>query len=281
MCWQSARTCAGNPPRHVRQIIRKNTNIIPVEHKELLLEYVLRIADNALILGHRVSEWCGHGPNLETDIGLTNIALDLVGHSRSLLQYAAEVEGKGRSEDDLAFLRDIRDFKNVLLVEQANGNFADTIARQFLFDSFNYHFYAALCNSTDQQLVAIAEKAIKELNYHYRYSAEWVIRLGDGTEESHQKMQAAIDELWPYTGELFEADEIDQAMQEAGVGVDLAAVKVLWLERVEAILKEATLERPKDSWMQKGGKQGRHSEQMGLILAEMQWMQRAYPNMEW
>jgi ring-1,2-phenylacetyl-CoA epoxidase subunit PaaC len=252
-----------------------------VEHKELLLEYVLRIADNALILGHRVSEWCGHGPNLETDIGLTNIALDLVGHSRSLLQYAAEVEGKGRSEDDLAFLRDIRDFKNVLLVEQANGNFADTIARQFLFDSFNYHFYAALCNSTDQQLVAIAEKAIKELNYHYRYSAEWVIRLGDGTEESHQKMQAAIDELWPYTGELFEADEIDQAMQEAGVGVDLAAVKVLWLERVEAILKEATLERPKDSWMQKGGKQGRHSEQMGLILAEMQWMQRAYPNMEW
>jgi ring-1,2-phenylacetyl-CoA epoxidase subunit PaaC len=252
-----------------------------VEHKELLLEYVLRIADNALILGHRVSEWCGHGPNLETDIGLTNIALDLVGHSRSLLQYAAEVEGKGRSEDDLAFLRDIRDFKNVLLVEQDNGNFADTIARQFLFDSFNYHFYAALCNSTDQQLVAIAEKAIKELNYHYRYSAEWVIRLGDGTEESHQKMQAAIDELWPYTGELFEADEIDQAMQEAGVGVDLAAVKVLWLERVEAILKEATLERPKDSWMQKGGKQGRHSEQMGLILAEMQWMQRAYPNMEW
>ncbi|MFK7799613.1 MAG: 1,2-phenylacetyl-CoA epoxidase subunit PaaC [Aureispira sp.] len=252
-----------------------------MEHKDFLLEYVLRIADNALILGHRVSEWCGHGPNLETDIGLTNIALDLVGHARSLLQYAAEVEGKNRSEDDLAFLRDIRDFKNVLLVEQVNGNFADTIARQFLFDSFNYHFYAALCDSTDQQLVAIAEKAIKELNYHYRYSAEWVIRLGDGTKESHQKMQVAIDELWPYTGELFEADEVDQAMQEAGIGVDLAAVKVLWTERVEAILKEATLERPKDNWIQKGGKQGHHSEQMGLILAEMQWMQRAYPNMEW
>lgn len=252
-----------------------------MEHKELLLEYILRIADNALILGHRVSEWCGHGPNLETDIGLTNIALDLVGHARSFLQYAAEVEGKGRSEDDLAFLRDIRDFKNVLLVEQANGNFADTIARQFLFDSFNYHFYAALCNSTDQQLVAIAEKAIKELNYHYRYSAEWVIRLGDGTEESHQKIQAAINELWSYTGELFEADEIDKAMQQTGIGVDLAAIKVLWLERVETILKEATLKRPKDGWVQKGGKQGRHSEQMGLILAEMQWMQRAYPNMEW
>lgn len=252
-----------------------------VEHKDALLEYILRIADNALILGHRVSEWCGHGPNLETDIGLTNIALDLVGHSRSLLQYAAEVEGKGRSEDDLAFLRDIREFKNVLLVEQPNGNFAETMARQFLFDSFNYHFYAALCQSKDQQLVAIAEKAIKELNYHYRYSAEWVIRLGDGTEESHEKMQEAIDDLWPYAGELFVGDEVDTYMQEAGIGVDLAAIKVLWEERVAAILKEATLTRPADSWIQKGGKQGHHSEQMGLILAEMQWMQRAYPNMEW
>lgn len=249
--------------------------------QQALLDYILRIADNALILGHRVSEWCGHGPNLETDIGLTNIALDLVGHARSLLQYAAEVEGKGRSEDDLAFLRDIREFKNVLLVEQPNGNFAETIARQFLYDTFNYHFYAALCNSTDKQLVAIAEKSIKELNYHYRYSAEWVIRLGDGTTESHQKMQEALNDLWPYAGELFAADEVDNAMKEAGIGVDLEAIKVLWEERVTAILKEATLDRPADGWIQKGGKQGRHTEQMGLILAEMQWMQRAYPNMEW
>ncbi len=249
--------------------------------QQALLDYVLRIADNALILGHRVSEWCGHGPSLETDIGLTNIALDLVGHSRSLLQYAAEVEDKGRSEDDLAFLRDIREFKNVLLVEQPNGNFAETIARQFLYDSFNYHFYAALCNSTDKQLVAIAEKSIKELNYHYRYSAEWVIRLGDGTPESHKKMQEALNDLWPYAGELFAADDIDKQMHEAGIGVDLAAIKTLWEERVNAILTEATLIRPADGWIQKGGKQGHHTEQMGLILAEMQWMQRAYPNMEW
>lgn len=252
-----------------------------MEHNNALLEYVLRLADNALILGHRVSEWCGHGPNLETDIGLTNIALDLVGHSRSLLQYAAELEGKGRTEDDLAFLRDIREFRNVLLVEQSNGNFADTIARQFFFDTFNYYTFAALCDSKDEQLKAIAEKAIKELTYHYRYSAEWVIRLGDGTEESHQKMQDAIDELWDYTGELFEVDDIEAYLNEAGIGVDLKAIQQLWNERVDAILKEATLNRPADDWMQTGGKRGIHSEEMGLVLAEMQWMQRAYPNMEW
>lgn len=252
-----------------------------MEHNNALIEYVLRLADNALILGHRVSEWCGHGPNLETDIGLTNIALDLVGHSRSLLQYAAELEGKGRTEDDLAFLRDTREFRNVLLVEQPNGNFADTIARQFFFDTFNYYAFAALCESKDEQLKAIAEKAIKELTYHYRYSAEWVIRLGDGTEESHQKIQEAIDELWDYTGELFEIDDIEAYMHEAGIGVDLKAIQGLWNERVDAILKEATLKRPEDDWMQTGGKRGIHGEEMGLILAEMQWMQRAYPNMEW
>lgn len=252
-----------------------------MENKEALLEYVLRIADNALILGHRVSEWCGHGPSLETDIGLTNIALDLVGHARVLLQYAAQVEGKGRSDDDLAFLRDIREFKNVLLVEQPNGNFANTIARQFLFDTFNYHFFAALSNSKDEDLAAIAKKSIKEVTYHYRYSAEWIIRLGDGTEESHAKMQEALDDIWDYAGELFVSDEIDHAMLEAGIGVDLNAIKRLWDERVAAILKEATLTQPKDGWIQKGGKQGKHTEQMGFILAEMQWMQRAYPGVEW
>jgi len=223
-----------------------------VENKEALFEYVLRIADNALILGHRVSEWCGHGPSLETDIGLTNIALDLVGHARVLLQYAAQVEGKGRSDDDLAFLRDIRAFKNVLLVEQPNGNFANTIARQFLFDTFNYHFFAALTQSKDESLVAIAEKSIK-----------------------------ALDEIWDYAGEFFAADEVDEMMLSAGIGVDLKAVKELWEDRVTAILKEATLDKPKDGWVQKGGKQGKHSEQMGFVLAEMQWMQRAYPGMEW
>lgn len=252
-----------------------------MENKEALFEYVLRIGDNALILGHRVSEWCGLGPSLETDIGLTNIALDLVGHARVLLQYAAEVEGKGRSDDDLAFMRDIREFKNVLLVEQPNGNFANTIARQFLFDTFNYHFFAALANSKDETLVAIAKKSIKEVSYHYRYSAEWVIRLGDGTEESRQKMQEALNEVWDYAGELFVADEVENKMLAEGIGVDLNAVKELWEERVTAILKEATLDKPKDGWILKGGKQGKHSEQMGFLLAEMQWMQRAYPGVEW
>lgn len=252
-----------------------------MENKEALFEYVLRIGDNALILGHRVSELCGLGPSLETDIGLTNIALDLVGHARVLLQYAAEVEGKGRSDDDLAFMRDIREFKNVLLVEQPNGDFANTIARQFLFDTFNYHFFAALANSKDETLVAIAKKSIKEVSYHYRYSAEWVIRLGDGTEESHKKMQEALHEVWDYAGELFVADEVENKMLAEGIGVDLDAVKELWEERVTAILKEATLDKPKDGWILKGGKQGKHSEQMGFLLAEMQWMQRAYPGVEW
>lgn len=252
-----------------------------METKEALFEYVLRIGDNALILGHRISELCGLGPSLETDIGLTNISLDLVGHARVLLQYAAEVEGKGRTDDDLAFMRDIRAFKNVLLVEQPNGNFANTMARQFLFDTFNYHFFAALTKSKDENLVAIAEKSIKELSYHYRYSAEWVIRLGDGTEESHHKMQEALDEVWDYAGELFVADEVEDKMLAEGIGVDLNAIKVLWDERVTEILKEATLDKPKDGWVLKGGKQGKHSEQMGFVLAEMQWMQRAYPNMEW
>lgn len=252
-----------------------------MEHNDALLEYVLRLADNSLILGHRVSEWCGHGPNLETDIGLTNIALDLVGHSRSLLQYAADIEGKGRSEDDLAFMRDGREFRNALLVEQPNGNFADTIARQFFFDTWNYYVMAALCESKDEQIKAIAKKAIKEITYHYRYSAEWVIRLGDGTEESKEKMQTAIEELWDYTGELFEVDDVEAYLHEAGIGVDLQAVQQLWNERVDAVLEEATLTRPKDDWMHTGGKKGIHSEQMGFILAEMQWMQRAYPGMEW
>ncbi len=251
-----------------------------MEKKEALLEYILRIADNSLILGHRVSELCGHGPSLETDIGLTNIALDLVGHSRALLQYAAKVEGKGRTEDDLA-LRDIRDFKNLLLVEQPNGNFANTIARQFLFDSYNYHFFDALQQSKDEELAAIAAKSLKEIAYHYRFSAEWIIRLGDGTDESYEKMQDALDDIWTYTEELFDMDELDQMMLDAGIGVDLKLVEVLWKKRVAKVLEEAMLTQPETKWMQKGGKQGKHTEQMGFILTEMQWMQRAYPGLDW
>jgi ring-1,2-phenylacetyl-CoA epoxidase subunit PaaC len=252
-----------------------------MEDNTALVEYILRIADNSLILGHRVSEWCGHGPSLETDIGLTNIALDLVGHARTLLQYAAKVENKGRTDDDLAFLRDIREYKNVLIVEQANGNFANTVARQFLFDTFNYHFYESLQDSKDEELASIARKSIKEIAYHYRYSAEWVIRLGDGTDESFEKMQTAIDEIWTYTDEMFEMDKIDEKMISQGTGVNLDLVKILWNERVNQVLKEAMLTRPEKGWMQRGGREGKHTEQMGYILTEMQWMQRAYPGLKW
>lgn len=249
--------------------------------EQALFEYIVRIADNALILGHRISEWCGHGPSLETDIGMTNIALDYIGHARNLYQYAVEVEGKNRTEDDLAYLRDVPEFRNLLLVEQPNEDFAYTIARQFVFDTFNYHFFDALQQSTDEHLVAIAKKSIKEITYHYRWSAEWIIRLGDGTTTSHEKIQEALDEVWMYSGEAFIADAIDQQMLEAGIGVDLAAVKAKFDQRVEDILTQATLTLPTEEWMQEGGKQGKHTEHLGFILTELQWMQRAYPNMEW
>jgi len=249
--------------------------------KNNLLDYTLQIADNALILGHRISEWCGHGPILEQDIALTNIALDLIGQARSLYDYAAKVEGKGRTEDDLAYLRTGTHFKNVLLVEQPNGNFGTTIIRQFLFDAYHFAFYKALLNSSDETLAAIAEKSLKEVTYHLRFSSEWVIRLGDGTEESHQKVQEALQDLWPYTGELFQNSEVDTQMLEEGIGADLSTIKVFWEDKVEEILKIATLQKPESNWMQSGGKQGRHSEHLGFILTEMQYMQRTYPGQEW
>jgi len=252
-----------------------------LEQQQVLFDYILRIADNALILGHRISERCGHGPSLETDIGMTNVALDLVGHANMLLEYAAEVENKGRTADDLAFLRDTREFKNALLVEQENGHFGDIIVRQFIFDTFNYYFFEALCESADEQLVSIAKKAIKEVSYHFKYSAEWVIRLGDGTEESHGKVQEALNELWAFSGELYTSDSLDKDAVKHGFGVDLDAIKVKADKRIEYILKEATLTLPEEGWMHRGGKQGKHSEDLGRLLAEMQWMQRAYPGMNW
>ena len=247
-----------------------------------LINYTLRIADNALILGHRLSEWCGHAPVLEQDIALANIALDQLGQARSLLQYAAILEGNGATEDTLAFFRNANQFRNVLLVEQPNTDFAFTIVRQFFFDSYNYHFYTQLKSSTDKMLAAIAEKSLKEVTYHLRYSSEWVIRLGDGTALSHQKIQSAIDELWMFSGELCMPDAVDLAAQEAGIGVDLAAIRALWQQNVSAVLSEATLQAPAaDAWMQKGGKQGIHSEYLGYLLAEMQSVQRAYPGLEW
>jgi ring-1,2-phenylacetyl-CoA epoxidase subunit PaaC len=249
---------------------------------EAKFEYLLRLGDNALILGHRLSEWCGHGPILEQDIAITNIALDQVGQARSLLQYAGKVEGKGRNEDDLAYQRDVMEFRNVLLVEQPNEDFAYTIVRQFLFDAFNYLLYQGLTKSADEQIRAIAEKSLKEITYHLRYSSEWMIRLGDGTEASHSKMQQALNDLFIYSGELLQPDEVDQQLLQAGIAPSLNAMKPAYDQKVADILQEATLQQPEPKYMQSGGKDGSmHTEHLGFILAELQFVQRAYPNMEW
>lgn len=244
-------------------------------------EYLLRLGDNALILGQRLSEWCGHGPILEQDIAITNIALDLMGQTRSWLSYAGELEGKGRSEDDLAFLRDVNGFRNVLLVEQSNVDFAYTIVRQFLFDSFNYYLHEGLVKSKDEKIAAIAARSLKEITYHLRYSSEWMIRLGDGTDVSHDKMQQALDDLWPYTDEVLIADEIDEAAAKANIAPSLADFTPSVIAKREEIISRSTLQLPAETYAQRGGKQGQHTEQLGYILADMQWMQRAYPNMEW
>lgn len=250
-------------------------------HAEALFEYLLCLGDNCLILGQRLSEWCGHGPVLEEDLAFTNVALDLIGQTRLWLSYAGEVEGKGRDEDRLAFLRDAHDFRNVLLVEQPNGNFADTIARQFYFDTWHYFLLRDLQRSADQRIAEIAEKSVKEVAYHVRRSGDWVVRLGDGTQASHVKMQAAIDDLWTYTGELFTADGVDQVLREQRVAFDPANLRQPWLDHVKGILDEATLVLPAEAWMQRGGKQGVHSENLGYMLAEMQFLQRAYPGAQW
>jgi ring-1,2-phenylacetyl-CoA epoxidase subunit PaaC len=246
-----------------------------------MLEYLLRLGDNTLVLSQRLSEWCGHGPVLEQDIALTNIALDLLGQTRMYLTYAAELEGQGRTEDDLAYFRDAHQFRNCLLVERPNGDFAQTIVRQFFFDVFNYYQLQSLRNSSDQRLADIAEKALKEVTYHLRFSSEWVIRLGDGTEISHQKMQAAVDTLWPFSGEMMTPDVLDTEMAEQGIAPNLLEIKTLWDKKVAEILEEATLTLPTNNWMQSGGKQGKHSEHLGFLLAEMQHIQRTYPGNTW
>ena len=246
-----------------------------------LFDYMLRLGDTSLIMGHRLSEWCGHGPVLEQDIALINIALDLVGQAKSLLEYAAEVEGQGRDADDLVYKRIERNYRNILLSEQPNEDFAFTIVRQFLFDAFQQPFYQRLTQSKDKQLAAIAAKSLKEVNYHLRFSSEWVIRLGDGTDVSHEKMQTALNDLWMFTGEMFEMNETDAALIPQGIAVDLNEIKVIWDKKVDAILKEATLTRPADGWMQSGGKKGVHTENLGYILAEMQYLPRAYPDAKW
>lgn len=244
-------------------------------------EYLIRLGDNALILSQRLGEWCGHGPVLEQDIAMTNIALDLLGQARMLLTYAGQLEGKGQSEDDLAYFRDTHQFRNALLVEQPNQDWAYTIVRQFFFDTFSYFNYQALLKSRDEHLAGIAEKAIKEVTYHLRYSSEWMVRLGDGTETSREKMQIAVNDLWAFSGELTTPDETDRLAAESGVGADLLKIKPLWEAKVADILEEATLKQPENIWMQSGGKQGRHSEHLGFILAEMQHLQRTYPGNTW
>lgn len=249
--------------------------------KEHLLKYVLRLGDDSLILGQRLAEWCGHGPILEEDIALTNISLDLIGQATSLLNYAGEIEGEGRKGDDFAFLRLEKEYVNCLLVEQVNGHFGDTILRQFFFDTYRKNLFEALQLSSNKQLAAIAEKSLKETRYHLKHSSEWLIRLGDGTDESHLKMQESLNTLWRYTDELFFEDEVDLYLRENKVIPDLSHLKNSWKEHVDAILLQAKLEIPANNWQFQGGRLGRHSEHMGFLLAELQYMQRTYPNMEW
>lgn len=258
----------------------------PDAGQEQFTEWLQRLGDNCLILGHRVSEWCGHAPALEEDIALANQALDLIGQCQLWLGLAAEVEGQGRTADALAYLRDAGAFRNLLLLELPNGDFGVTLMRQFLFDAFHLELLRALKTSTDSRVADIAAKAEKEVAYHLERSADLVIRLGDGTEESRQRMQAALTRLWSYTGEMFADDAVDQAMAEAGIAPLPSSLKPAWDKTVAAVLDEATLTAPTGAWQHGvtgsgGGKKGIHTEHLGYILAEMQFLQRAYPGATW
>jgi ring-1,2-phenylacetyl-CoA epoxidase subunit PaaC len=243
--------------------------------------YVLRLADTSLVLGQRLSEWVGHAPALEEDLGLANLALDLIGQARLLLGYAGELEGKGRDEDQLAFLRDGAEFGNVTLAEQPNGDFGHTVVRQLLLDAWQLELYEALERSGDERLAEIAAKALKETRYHFRYSAGWVVRLGDGTEESKRRVQSALDSLWRFTPELFSADALDDEIATLGIGPRLETLRPKWLARIDEVLSEATLTRPADAHYPWHGKKGQHTEHLGYVLAEMQFLQRTYPGARW
>ena len=245
-----------------------------------LFKYTLRIADRSLILGQRMSQWCSKGPTLEEDIALSNVALDLFGQANGFYEYAAQIDGS-RSADDLAFKRNEREFFNHQLSEQENGNFGTTIVRNFLHDAFNFLFYTELSSSKDETLAALAAKSLKEVKYHLRHSSNWLTRLGDGTKESNAKSQDALDSLWQYTGELFEMDEIDNEMSNIGVGVDNIQLKTKWDEFINSTLKRAKLNRPVDGYMATGSRKGIHTEHLGFLLAEMQFLPRAYPNAKW
>ena len=246
------------------------------------VEWLLRAGDNALVLSQRLSEWCGKGPALEEDMALTNISLDLIGQATLWLSLAARIEEKGRDEDQLAFLRDAQDFRNLLLVEQPNGDYADTLMRQLYFDLWHLLWLESLTNASDPDIAQIAEKSIKEVAYHLRRSSDLVIRLGDGTDESHARLQRAADQLWMYAGEAFIDDALDERIAERGIAPLPGSLRDRWLEKLAHLFDEATLRLPSaDAWMQRGGKQGRHTEHLGYLLAEMQFLQRAYPGAQW
>lgn len=246
-----------------------------------VFDYTLRLADTSLILGHRLSEWIGHAPLLEEELALGNIALDLIGQARALYAYAGTVEALGRDEDALAYRRDAGEFRNILLVEQPNGDFAHTIVRQFLYSAFAHPFWGGLARSRDTALAAIAAKAEKEAAYHLRHAGEWLIRLGDGTEESHRRAQQALEDLWFYSGEMFETDAVEGALIATAVAIDPGPIRTQWEATVDGVLLEATLRCPVAAWMQSGGRSGRHSEHLGHVLATMQFLQRAYPGATW
>ena len=249
--------------------------------KNLTAEYALRIGDTSLVLGQRLGEWCGHGPILEEDIALTNISLDLIGQARAFLTYAGELEGKGRTEDDLAFQRDEREFRNNLMVEQPNGDYAHTMLRQFFVSAFQYYFYADLSKSKDTTLAALAEKSLKEVTYHLRHSSEWIIRFGDGTQESNLRMLEAIDTLYRFTGDMFASNDIDNELLQAGIAAYMKVVYDNWMKKVESVFAQATLTVPKDCFMITGGIKGIHSEHLGHLLSEMQVLPRSFPGVEW
>ena len=246
-----------------------------------LFQYVLGLADDQLVLGHRLSQWTGRAPILEEELALGNIALDLIGQARGLYQYAGELEDAGRDEDVLAYHRDARGYLNLTLVEQPNGDFAQTIARQLFYTAMALPFWQAMTASTDQRLAAVAAKAEKEAAYHLRHATEWIARLGDGTEESHRRMQAAIHQLWEFTGELFKMNAAEIGLAAANIAPDRISLRFVWNRTITAALDEATLTRPNDSWMAEGGRDGLHGEDLGHMLAEMQSLQRMHPRLSW
>lgn len=246
-----------------------------------LFRYVLALADDALVLGQGLSEWCSRGPYLEEDLALANVALDYLGRARMFFDYAAQLEGKGRTEDDLAFSRDSREYRNYLLHELPPGDFAYTMARQLMIDIYSLEYLSALARSSDETLSAIAQRTVKESQYHLRRSRTWVVRLGDGTEESHQRMQKAFDDLWGYTHELFEGDESERVLAAEGIAVDSSTIRSEWDRVMNEVLSTATLKRPDDGWSIRGGRNGIHTETFGPMLAEMQYIQRAYPGLQW